>query len=177
MFINEFKINTPVIVSKFKLHDSIKHKTLSLIDNFTDDQENICDNNDAITKTDWNSNEDVEKDYQSYIKPYLISHTAELFKNYNSLGIRFGNLWFQQYESYNKHDWHIHGLCHSTNVYFLELEDPEIKTEIKDLYGTVINYSAKEGDILSFPSFLYHRSPTNNSKNRKTVVSFNINFL
>ena len=92
----------------------------------------------------------------------------ELFKNYNSLGIRFGNLWFQQYESYNKHDWHIHGLCHFTNVYFLELEDPEIKTEIKDLYGTVINYSAKEGDILSFPSFLYHRSPTNNSKKRKT---------
>ena len=126
---------------------------------------------------DWNSNEDVEKDYQSYIKPYLISHTAELFKNYNSLGIRFGNLWFQQYESYNKHDWHIHGLCHFTNVYFLELEDPEIKTEIKDLYGTVINYSAKEGDILSFPSFLYHRSPTNNSKKRKTVISFNINFL
>ena len=143
MFINEFKINTPVIVSKFKLHDSIKHKTLSLIDNFTDDQENIFDNNDAITKTDWNSNEDVEKDYQSY----------------------------------NKHDWHIHGLCHFTNVYFLELEDPEIKTEIKDLYGTVINYSAKEGDILSFPSFLYHRSPTNNSKKRKTVISFNINFL
>jgi hypothetical protein len=177
MIIDEFKINTPVIVSKFKLHDSIKHKTLSLIDSFTDAQEKIFDNTDSITKTDWNSNEDIEKDYQSYIKPYLINHTAELFKNYNSLGIRFGNLWFQQYDCNNKHDWHIHGLCHFTNVYFLELGDLEIKTEIKDVYGNIINYSATEGDILSFPSFLYHRSPTNNSKNRKTVISFNINFL
>jgi hypothetical protein len=177
MLLKEFNNNTPIIVSSFESHNLTKNNLLSLIEDFSCLNAEISDNNDCISKTDWNTDDTLDKDYQNYIKPFLIDHTAKLFKNYNSLGIRFGNLWFQQYTSNNNHDWHIHGLCHFTNVYFLELEDETIKTEIKDLYGNIINYSATEGDILSFPSFLYHRSPTNNSKNRKTVISFNINFL
>jgi hypothetical protein len=177
MIINEFKTNTSVIVSRFEPHNLVKNKVLSFIDNFSGFKEKIFNDNDSITKTDWNSDESLEKDYQSYLKPYLIDHTAKLFCKYNSLGIRFGNLWFQQYCHADHHDWHIHGLCHFTSVYFLELDDSSIKTEIKDLSGNIIEYTANEGEIVSFPSFLYHRSPPNYSEKRKTIISFNINFL
>jgi len=34
----------------------------------------------------------------------------------------------------------------------------------------------KEGDILTFSSHLYHRSPINNSNKRKSVIVFNSSF-
>ena len=42
-------------------------------------------------------------------------------------------------------------------------------TEFKDEKGV----KAKEGDIITFPAFLFHRSKPNTSKKRKTVISFN----
>jgi gentisate 1,2-dioxygenase len=35
---------------------------------------------------------------------------------------------------------------------------------------------AKEGDILIFPSYKYHRSKKNNSKKIKTIIAFNVSF-
>jgi hypothetical protein len=34
-----------------------------------------------------------------------------------------------------------------------------------------------EGDLLTFPAYLYHRSPLNISDNRKTIISFNSDVL
>ena len=42
-------------------------------------------------------------------------------------------------------------------------------TEFKDEKGV----KAKEGDIITFPAFLFHRSKPNISKKRKTIISFN----
>jgi hypothetical protein len=56
------------------------------------------------------------------------------------------------------------------------LPDASIKTEIKDMFGNPIIHDAIEGDLLIFPSYLYHRSPVNTTGKRKTIISFNINF-
>jgi hypothetical protein len=34
----------------------------------------------------------------------------------------------------------------------------------------------KEGNLLTFPSWWYHRSIVNNTDKRKTIISFNSNF-
>ena len=169
-------VNIPVIVSSLETHSVIKHAILELINSSTNTVK-ICEGFDIINKTDWGIDNDNFQEYQNFIKPYLIDHISEIFKKYNSLGLRFGNFWFQQYESNDIHDWHVHGLCHFTHIYFLELPDISIKTEIKDFFGNIIQYEAKEGDILSFPSCLYHRSPLNTANKRKTIISFNTNFL
>ena len=37
--------------------------------------------------------------------------------------------------------------------------------------------SVEEGDIITFPASLLHRSPKNTTMKRKTIISFNSNFL
>ena len=56
-----------------------------------------------------------------------------------------------------------------SNVYYLECPDSYV-TEFKDF-----NIECKEGDILSFPAFLPHRSPIIDKEERKTVIAFNTN--
>ena len=82
------------------------------------------------------------------------------------------NIWYQQYNSNDEHDWHTHTGSHYTNIYFVELPDKDMKTEILDM----ANIDVKEGDIISFPAFIFHRSKPNKSNKRKTVISFNTSF-
>ena len=42
-------------------------------------------------------------------------------------------MWFQQYNVGGFHDWHVHPRCHFTNVYYLELPDTNLVTEIKNM--------------------------------------------
>jgi hypothetical protein len=174
-----YNINCPVIVSRLVQHDQVKEQLLTLIDEMPTsciDHDNGLD--DVISKTDWNLDDTVREKYLDLVKPILISHTVDEFKKFNSTGIAFGNFWFQQYNHLDTHDWHIHGKCHWTNVYFLELPDKNLKTQIQNFdRSSLINYQATEGDVVSFPSFLYHKSPVNNTLFRKTIISFNTNYV
>jgi len=46
-------------------------------------------------------------------------------------------------------------------------------TEIKTLNNKIIKVNAKEGDILTFPAYLKHRSKPIKNEKRKTIISFN----
>jgi hypothetical protein len=108
----------------------------------------------------------------------IVDTVSETFSNFKINGIVFSNFWFQQYYNSDFHGWHVHMHCHWTNVYFAELPDLNIKTEIMKFGNNeLITYDVQEGDIISFPSMLYHRSPPNPSNNRKTIISFNTNFI
>jgi hypothetical protein len=174
MNIRETNVNIPIIVSTLKEHDKIKHRILDLIDQSTN--EYLTGTGELISRTDWKESDDNSREYLEFVMPFLVEHIAEIFKKYNTLGIKIGNVWFQQYNENDLHDWHVHGLCHFTIIYFLELPDESIKTEIKDMFGELVPHNAAEGDIIVFPSCLYHRSPINTTGKRKTIISFNINF-
>jgi uncharacterized RmlC-like cupin family protein len=49
------------------------------------------------------------------------------------------------------------------------------QTEIINPYNQkeIIKVDVKEGDILTFPSFVIHRAPVNKSNKTKTIISFN----
>jgi hypothetical protein len=101
------------------------------------------------------------------INPYIKQIAYQL--NFNSLII--DNCWFQQYGKSNAHLWHTHPKSNFTNVYFVELPDKSLGTEI-------LNYDAldlNEGDLLTFPAYFHHRSPVNVLDCRKTIISFNSN--
>jgi len=63
-------------------------------------------------------------------------------------------------------------------VYYLELPDNAPKTELIDQYNInkKITVDAKEGDIVIFPSFVIHRAPKMLTDDRKTIISFNLEF-
>ena len=95
-------------------------------------------------------------------------------KYFKAKSWKIENGWFQQYQEKSSHYYHTHPGVNFTNVYFLELPDKQFKTFIQS-GGKEYNYKAQEGQIITFPAHLLHRSKENGNF-RKTVISFNSNF-
>jgi len=173
MQLKKINVNSPLIVSRFQEHNNIKQILLEKISN--SDSQSISNSNDKITKTDFYIDE--QREYKEYLLPKLANHMKEVFRDFTIPEFAIGNIWFQQYNISDEHDWHVHPSCHWTNVYFVELPTVECKTIVREVLSLdTINYQAQEGDIITFPSYFYHKSPKNNVLDRKTVISFNINF-
>jgi hypothetical protein len=169
------ELGCPMFISKLEGHDEHKEYLLSLIDQMP---QSSIKANDIISKTDWNLDENVDQPYLNFIKPKLVEHITKTFQPFNYSGISFTKFWFQQYTNGDTHKWHVHSSCHFTNVYFLELPDPSFRTEIHTWNRSrTIDYKVKEGDVITFPSIFYHRSPINYSKLKKTIISFNVDLL
>tara|TARA_R110000803_G_C11784309_1_gene297075 strand:+ start:40 stop:558 length:519 start_codon:yes stop_codon:yes gene_type:complete len=167
-----------VFVKSFDKHLEIKKPLLEEFDQLDYSTATLDkSDNDYITKTDFNYKDKDNLKYQQVLKPLFVKHLLDLFKDYNCIDLEIINMWFQQYQQNDTHHWHTHINSHFSCVYFVELPDTNIKTEIQSFYKKKhkINYKVKEGDILTFPSYLYHRSPPNIVDRRKTIVSFNIN--
>ena len=179
-----------VLVSKIERHH--RENLINLIDEFKKNhdtrmpdmyasgnkQQFLLDN----IHSDYHLHEDIHRPYITY----FYDHVA--FEHMNFIGRLLGletkdctfsweivRTWFQQYYEKADHDWHTHPRCNYTNVYFLELPNEKYKTEILDSNGKLIYYEAQEGDIITFPAGMQHRSAPNSSE-RKTVISFNSDY-
>jgi len=176
IFLNE----SPLIITKMPDHESFKDHLLSLIDEMPHasiDNTN-CTADDRITKSDWNIPDEFPRKYLNFIGPKITEVMTDSLKILNYSGLSFTKIWFQQYVVGDIHNWHVHAGCHFTNVYFVELPDKNFKTEIQTCdRSKIIDFDAEEGDIITFPSYLYHRSPRYHSTTRKTIISFNADLL
>jgi len=155
---NMFICNVP----KHKKH---KKKLLNLIKEMPDNTYEL------ISKTDWNINckrRYLDYFYSDVIKPIM----NEQQKYLNASNWRISNGWFQQYNKKSYHKWHVHEGANYTNVYFLELDSSDQATKIKTGRNKIIEYKAKEGQVVTFPGCLLHKSEAI-LKKRKTVISFN----
>lgn len=171
----------PLLITKMPGHRNFKDHLLDLIDqmpNVSIDSTNCTAANDHITKSDWNLPEEFPRAYLDFIKPRIIEVMTESLRPFKFNGIAFTKFWFQQYVNGDLHDWHVHSSCHWTNVYYIELPDKNFKTEIQNWNRTkLIDFDIEEGDMIMFPSYLYHRSPRYHSTQRKTIMSFNLDLL
>ena len=71
----------------------------------------------------------------------------------------------------------MHPDSNYTNVFYLDLPDEEISTELYDpISNQIIKPKVKEGDLLTFPANMLHRSPKNLTDKTKTIISFNTSF-
>ena len=151
---------------KIEEHEEYKEKLLSLIDKMPDSS------HETVTKTDWNLNPDIPREYLDvFYQEILGKYTEKQKEFYEAKALDISNGWFQQYTDNSYHVWHNHGRANFTNVYFLELLNKEHRTEIKD-----VEYDAEEGYLITFPAMLHHRCKIVLS-GRKTIISFNSNFL
>jgi hypothetical protein len=174
----KINLNTCAILKKFKYHEQLKpillkffkeeKKESTFIDKFY--------STDNISNLDWKNSTDFKRKWVVLIYDKLINHFIECGKQFNYKNVEIYNLWFQQYLKGDSHGWHIHG-ANYTGVYYVEFSNKATKTELIDHSEKKIIIEAKEGDIVIFPSFIIHRSPKILSNIRKTIISFNINFL
>ena len=90
---------------------------------------------------------------------------------------RFGitKIWFNQYSEGGEHDWHNHPGCQFTNCYYLELPDVEYSTDVIGTDGKICKIHAIEGDVMTCPAWMKHRSKPNGPE-RKTIIAWNSNY-
>jgi len=163
-------LNSFYIVNSIENYKHHNKKLLDLIEKTPKKKYN------DITYTDWKIPKNIDRPYLKYfydlIEPKLIN--IGNFLKYKECEIQ--NTWFQQYYKNDNHDWHNHPICNFTNVYYIELPDNN-KTELYDnVNKSIIDLDVKEGDLVTFPAHIIHRSKTNQSNKRKTVISFNTSF-
>ena len=134
---------------------------------------------DLITKTDF-----FQKKENFYTNSYILKLHSEFKKEfYNVLmdyycaeNFNLDYAWYQQYKTGDLHDWHFHPTSNISFVYFLELNSYKESTQFFDIKKRkIFQPKVKEGDVIVFPSFTPHRSPRIKTKNRKTVISGNMN--
>tara|TARA_R100000742_G_C4205126_1_gene33099 strand:- start:94 stop:612 length:519 start_codon:yes stop_codon:yes gene_type:complete len=165
------KIEAYYFLTSIKEHSKTKKVLLSLINQIPKTQY------EDVSHTDWNLPKDYVRPYLApfvdIIKPYMFKLTKKM--KHKTWGIH--NFWFQQYEKKGYHNWHTHGSTQFSNVYFLELPDKKYGTEFLNVVtNKKFKINVKEGDLLTFPSCMFHRSPKINSKKRKTIIAFNSSF-
>ena len=93
------------------------------------------------------------------------------------------NAWFQQFLPVSKdtpdaggHTWHLQPGCQFTSVYFVDLPDSKYSIEVLGLNEKLITIDAKDGDIITFPSWLQRRSVPNRGTKNNTIININSSF-
>jgi hypothetical protein len=173
----KLKVESLILKEKFIHHYQIKSKLLNFIEDAKDSglSDHSPKMNDDISKLDWINANNWER---PWVKNFGSLIQIQLDKFANVLGFKkslIQKLWYQQYIQNDKHNWHSHE-ANYTGVYYLEFNKNNPTTQL--LLPSNLNKSftidVEEGDFIFFPCHLIHRAPINTSKERKTIISFNI---
>lgn len=170
------KINTVGVISEIKEHKDIKDKILNIIANA--DSESLDEKDFKINKLDHTTHEIYDKPYFLEFKSVLQKYLIEITHYFKCRKCEISSVWFQQYQPDDIHNWHLHPKTTWQAVYYLEMNGEKLETELYDVYEkrVVKMVELKEGDLFVFPGNIIHRAPKNVSKNRKTILAFNLDF-
>ncbi len=173
------KLEVPIAINKIPEHLEIKETCLSLINDSPGERAKY--GNLDITRCDYKlngipqENDNPDRKWLQFLKPYILNVVSDTYKNLGYDNFKIHNIWYQQYETGSTHGWHVHTGCQWTSVYYLDLPDTAPKTQIISPFDqkTVIELDIKEGDVITFPSFVIHQAPKNKNNKTKTIISFN----
>lgn len=161
-----------VFVRQVPAHLDIKPRILEAIQAMGEFSYRSVQN--SLSNTDWHLNANIIRPYFDIVRPNIAEHVEALRADRGYDTVSVGGVWFQQYKHGDFHDWHMHGDCTFSSVYYVDLAGGTPKTSF--LYnGVEFDIEVSEGDIITFPSYLMHKSKVNTSKNIKTVIAFNSN--
>jgi hypothetical protein len=160
------------LVTKVEDHDVIKPLILKAIEEYNYPGINLPD--EVVSKSDWNLTS-TPKQYFQYLLPFIDKTLTRAYQQIGGIGVQLQNFWFHQYCSNDRYDWHNHPCANFANIYYLEFPEGSPKTEFQNPFNRkeIITFDVKEGDVLTVPGFLIHRSPPVTSVERKTVIAFN----
>lgn len=189
-------VECPVIITKFSKHERIKDKLLDLIASAKFESVEPIEGNsrikelelergpqDSVARVDWVYAKDFERPWVKFLWNHFIDNYIPIIKKLGYASAEIRDMWFQQYLKNGKHGWHSHGHNY-TGVYYLEFPDGAPATEFQTMETRISQENMitqipniKEGDFITFPAFLLHRAPKVLNVERKTIISFNIDFI
>ena len=167
-----YEVTTNYIITDIKEHSTLKPTLLDLIDQMPNGS------TDTISKSDFFLPSDIPRPYLDLFLNHMEKYMMEMMSKLGCNKWYMQNGWYQQYNSSDSHYWHVHPFCMYNNVYYLELPDHSVQTEFYNpiTKQTFFLNDVKEGQMITFPANLIHRSPPNTNKDRKSVIAFNSDF-
>ena len=173
----KYPLSCPYVIGQLEQHSELKSQVLAAI-NEQKEWEHLVETEDAvdITRCDWSTSRyNYEREWLKILRPALFEHLDKQTKLMGYAIFKIKEIWFQQYNNLSQHGWHVHA-SNWTNVYYLDLPEGSPKTQFINPFDqtTVAEFDVKEGDILTFPSFVVHKAPVNNSPYTKTIISWNM---
>ena len=158
-------------VQKIKEHKKIKNQLLKLIEKSKSENFDRFDKGvwEKITKTDFNFSTSPQE-YKDLVISTIVPYTYN--KRFCIQNVP--DMWYQQYKKNDNHGWHIHSGCHFSHIYLLELPKKKYLTQF--YIDKLVEVEAEEGDLISFPAYIIHRSPIIKDNTRKPVIVFNTSF-
>ena len=171
-----YNLNNFYYVTDVNDYEKHNKEILSLIDKMP--QMNRYEESEIINKSDWGLPKDYDRPYLEYFYKIVGPYMDKMCYFLNCRYVQIHNGWYNQYIKNDKHNWHNHPNCQFTNVYFVELPEQNLVTQLYDFVNNKVidTIEIKEGQILSFPSNIIHRSDRNTTDKRKTIISFNTSF-
>jgi hypothetical protein len=159
-------------VYKVNNHSQLKPKIL--LDISSMGVHSLIEDGQKISNSDWHLPRSYSRPYIQHIQELINRHLNKLMQisgipSNNKLTLK--NYWFQQYAEGDYHDWHIHGDCVYSSVYYVDLPQGAARTTFKYAEET-FTVDVEEGCILTFPSCFSHCSQPNKAST-KTIISFN----
>jgi hypothetical protein len=161
-------------VQQMPNHERVKEV---LLEEFTKtDFEPVYRDGEQISIADWHLSMHPRNWVQAFRTLYnpLLQEVADKLYADN---VQTNGFWFQQYFNSDYHGWHVHGHTNWSSIYLVECPEG-METEFFDVTtGSILeDMTLKEGDIITFPANMLHRSKPNTTNQRKTIVSWNSNF-
>ena len=133
-----------------------------------------------VSKTNWHDEARDEENDFIFVKLFYDcywGHYAHYVRHrFPNTALHLTNVWYQVYEPGDQHDWHDHPDEDLANVLYLEVPDKSVPTEFWlpwDEENPLVPPDVDVGDTLVFPAQQYHRSPVNDTNQRKIVIAFN----
>lgn len=163
----------PYLVSHFEKHKELKIPLLNSIkkQNFL----GVNNTDEVIYKTDWYTERNVQREYLQLLYGYITEHMRQVFTVLKHENPVYQNFWFTQYKKNHTFGKHQHRQSSWVSIYYLELPNNTPVTNFINVFNNdVFIPNIREGDIITFPGFIWHWSPINNINKTKTVVSFNV---
>ena len=163
-----------MLVSKVNNHNLIKQTLLDQIAGMG--VFGMINQQERLYNTDYYLPRDLARPYIDTAMPVFNDHNKQvdqLLDTPPSHGsMRVVNFWYQQYNTGDYQKWHSHPDSNLSNVYFVSLDQNNPRTTFKHL-GKEFHVDVEEGMIITFPAYMQHCSPPNQSQNTKTVIAFN----
>ena len=162
-------INLQIYKQSIKNYKEINKRFLDYFDETP--EEESYNKSYKVYKADFKKSQDFTRNYINYFFTHFSPYINNVGKELQCTKCTVSNVWFQQYQKKDYHPWHNHAKSNYTCIYFVELPE-KLGTEFLNINVNDIH----EGDLLTFPSSIMHRSPVNTTDKRKTIISFNLDY-
>jgi len=166
--------NPDIFIYKIPNFITYKKEIIDLI--YNTKSTNILSRDEKISLSDYKYSKDKNRNYCNYLSKNILTNFMKDFCNkLNLKQCHISDIWFQIYKKGDTHSLHTHPGCNFTNIIYLSLPNKNIQTKLYTLFKKEIPLTISEGDILTFPGYLPHKSPINFFKEEKIIISFNSN--